>query len=72
MTLVLLACLPALAAVGLALSKLSARIESSSADAYAQAQDLAQQAMTQVWTCMKHNSIQQADSSLFAAAFSLV
>jgi len=48
MTLVLLACLPLLAAVGLALSKLSARIESSSAEAYAQAQDLAQQAMMQV------------------------
>jgi hypothetical protein len=48
MTLVLLACLPLLGAVGLALSKLSARIESSSADAYAQAQDLAQQAMMQV------------------------
>lgn len=48
MTLVLLACLPLLGAVGVALSKLSARIESSSADAYAQAQDLAQQAMTQV------------------------
>lgn len=48
MTLVLLACLPLLGAVGLALSKLSASIESSSADAYAQAQDLAQQAMMQV------------------------
>lgn len=51
MTLVLLACLPLLAAVGLALSKLSARIESSSAEAYAQAQDLAQQAMMQVGHC---------------------
>lgn len=48
MTLVLLACLPLLAAVGVALSKLSARNESSSAEAYAQAQDLAQQAMLQV------------------------
>jgi hypothetical protein len=45
---VLLACLPLLGAVGVALSKLSGRIESSSADAYAQAQDLAQQAMSQV------------------------
>jgi hypothetical protein len=51
MTLVLLACLPLLAAVGLALSKLSARIEARSADAYAQAQDLAQQAISQVGCC---------------------
>lgn len=60
MTLVLLACLPLLGAVGVALSKLSARIESSSADAYAQAQDLAQQAMSQVrcgceWSCTSPN-----------------
>jgi ATP-binding cassette subfamily B (MDR/TAP) protein 1 len=48
MTLVLLACLPLLGAVGVALSKLSARIESSSAEAYAQAEDIALQAMTQV------------------------
>jgi ABC-type bacteriocin/lantibiotic exporter with double-glycine peptidase domain len=58
MTLVLLACLPLLGAVGLALSKLSARIESSSADAYAQAQDLAQQAMTQVGET-QHVAVQQ-------------
>jgi hypothetical protein len=48
MTLVLLACLPLLAAVGVALSKLSARIEVRSTEAYAAAQDLAQQAISQV------------------------
>lgn len=72
MTLVLLACLPLLGAVGLALSKLSARIESSSADAYAQAQDLAQQAMTQVCACMKQNIIQQAGNPLSVTVFSVV
>lgn len=51
MTLVLLGCLPLLGAVGVVISKLSARIESRSAEAYAQAQDLAQQAISQVSSC---------------------
>jgi hypothetical protein len=74
MTLVLLACLPLLAAVGLALSKLSARIESSSAEAYAQAQDLAQQAMMQVrhcnalLTCARNAPIRLVNKWLCSAA----
>jgi hypothetical protein len=48
MTLVLLACLPFLAAVGAALGKMTGRMESKAATAYAAAGDIAQQSLQQV------------------------
>lgn len=75
MTLVLLACLPFLAAVGAALGKMTGRMESKAATAYAAAGDIAQQSLQQVgcaafqnnWPCVVHATavfVQQAAAVL--------